>query len=106
MTILLLFNHIFVYSQYFIRKFEKAKAEENEASLRAVQKVHRKARMVLDRPGIKENIKKCIEDRLVAAKRKMFFKAFFSITNFCERFSNYPISETFSRTLSEISTKQ
>ena len=69
-----------------------------------MQKVHRKARIILDRPGIKETIKKCIEDRLAATKRKMFFNAFYSITRFFERFTNDPISVIFSRMLSEIST--
>lgn len=43
-------------SQYFIKKFEKAKEEENDVFLAAVQKVHRKARLVLDRPRMKERI--------------------------------------------------
>jgi hypothetical protein len=72
----------------------------------AVQKVHRKARLVLDRPGIKDRIKKCIEERLSATKRKMFFKAFYAISKFVERFGNDPISVIFSRTLSDISTPE
>lgn len=90
--------------QYFIKKYEKAKAEENDAFLMAVQKVHHKARLVLDRPGIKDRIKKCIEERLCATKRKMFFEAFYAISKFVERFGNDPISVIFSRTLSDIST--
>lgn len=84
------------YLQYFIKKFEKTKAENNEAFLMAVQKVHRKARLVLDRPGIKDRIRKCIDERLAATRRKMFFKAFNTITKFLERFGNDPISEIFS----------
>lgn len=70
----------------------------------AVQKVHRKARLVLDRPGIKERIKKCIDERIAARRRKMFFRAFYAITKFFERFSDDPIGLVFSRTLAEITT--
>eukprot|EP01039_Chlorochromonas_danica_P019950 gene19950-24251_t len=69
-----------------------------------IEKVHRKARLVLDRPGIKDRIKKCIEERLSAARRKMFFKAFHALAKFFERFGNDPISVIFSRTLGDIST--
>ena len=61
-------------------------------------------RLVLDRPGIKDIIKKCIDERQFATKRKMFFNAFYSITKFLDRFGNDPISEVFYRTLNEIST--
>jgi len=69
-----------------------------------VQKVHRKARLVLDRPGMKGIIKKCINERIAATKRKMFLKAFYAMTKFVERFGDDPIGLIFSRTLSDIAT--
>ena len=92
------------FSQYFIKKFEKAKEEENGVFLLAVQKVHRKARLVLDRPGIKDRIRKCIAERAAATKKRMFFKAFYSIAKFFEMFGDDPIGLIFSRTLSDIAT--
>jgi hypothetical protein len=72
--------------------------------LAAVQKVHRKARLVLDRPGVKDKIKHCIQERTAAAKRKMFFKAFYAIARFFERFGDDPVGTIFSRTLGEIAS--
>lgn len=72
--------------------------------MKAVKKVHRKARVVLDRPGVKDRIRKCIEDRTAAAKRKLFFKAFYAIAKFFERFGDDPVGMIFSRTLTDIST--
>lgn len=66
--------------------------------------MHRKARLVLDRPGMKERIKKCIDERAAATKKRMFFKAFYSIAKFFERFGDDPIGIIFSRTLADIAT--
>ena len=93
------------FKQYFIKKFEKAKEEDNEVFLTSVQKVHRKARLILDRPGMKDKIKQCIQDRSAAAKRKMYFKAFFAIAKFFEVYGfDDPIGAIFSRTLADIAT--
>lgn len=85
-----------------MKKYEKAKAEDDEVFLMAFQKVHRKARMVLDHPGMKERIKKVIDNRIATTKRQMYFKAFYAIANYFEHFSDDPVGIIFSRTLADI----
>jgi hypothetical protein len=90
-----------------IRKYEKAKEEENDSFLSAVNKVHRKARLVLDGPGVKEGIRQFIQNRSASTRRKMYFRAFFSVAKFVERYGGHDsVGSVFTRTLTDIATPQ
>lgn len=88
--------------QYFIKKFEKAKKEENDEFLLAVQKVHRKARLVLDMPGVKDKIKQTIEERRIAFQRKSLFKGFSWMFCYIERYGDCPGSSIFQHTIVDV----
>ena len=55
-------------------------------------------------PWNQERIKKCIDERIAATKRKMFFKAFYAISMFFGTYGDNPIGLIFSRTLADITT--
>lgn len=88
--------------QYFIMKFQKAKREENDEFLLKVQKVHRKARKVLDGDGVKDKIRRIIEERRTSAQRKSLFKGFTWMFRYMERYGNSPGSAIFQRTITDV----
>jgi hypothetical protein len=94
-----------MFIQYFIKKYEKAKIDEDDEFLLAVKKVHRKARIVLDEPGVKAKIQSFIDNKIVANRRKSFFKAYYALAKFFEGYGfEDPVGAVFSRALAEIST--
>jgi hypothetical protein len=64
--------------------------------------MHRKARLALDKPGVKDKIKQTVEDRRTASQRKSLFKGFGWMFRYLERYGNYPGSCIFQRTIVDV----
>lgn len=67
-----------------------------------LHKVHKIARLILDKTGIKEQIRKYILLHTITAKKELCLKAVYSLTEYIEKFENDSISDIFIHTISDI----
>ena len=86
------------YSQYVIRKYEKAKEEENDEYLRKLKRAHQIGRNCLD-DAMKTKIKNYISERRAQTKSRMYWNALYPLLNYCERFPGDNIGKLFAEFL-------
>lgn len=72
--------------KYLISKYESAKREKSEGFLRKLRNVHRRARLCLDKPGVKGAISDFIGRRKETLRRRMYFDAVRPIFDYIERY--------------------
>ena len=64
--------------------------------------MHKIARSVLDKSGIKELIRKYIIIHTITTKKELCLKALYSLTEYIEKFETDSISDIFIHTISDI----